>query len=120
MDSILTSVKKIIGIDEAYEQFDADIIMHINTVLVTLKQIGIGPEKGFKITSKEETWHDFLGDKLDDYVEVETYLSLKVRLIFDPPNNATAVEVLKETIKEIEYRLYITANPVSTFNQEEE
>lgn len=118
MNSILTSVKKIIGIDEAYEHFDADIIMHINTILLVLKQIGIGPSTGFKIESDAETWSDFLGDKLNDYIEVETYVALRVRLIFDPPANATAVESLKETIKEMEYRLYITANPVTTFSED--
>lgn len=117
MDSILTSVKKILGIDEAYEHFDADIIMHINTILVVLKQMGIGPSEGFEITSDAQTWSDFLGDDLQKYNEVKTYVSLRTRLIFDPPANSTAVEVMKETIKEMEYRMYITANPDTTFSE---
>lgn len=117
MESILTSVKKIIGIEEAYEQFDADIIMHINTFLLTLKQIGIGPVEGFQIDSSAQTWEDFLGDKLKDFIEVKTYVALRVRLIFDPPASATTVEVIKETIKELEYRMYITENPSTTFEE---
>lgn len=118
MDSILTSVKKILGIDEEYEHFDADIIMHINTILVILKQMGIGPSTGFSITSKTQTWSDFLGDKLSSLEEVKTYIALRVRLIFDPPSNATTVDVIKEIIKELEYRMYITENPDTTFVEE--
>lgn len=114
-DSILTSVKKILGIEESYEHFDADIIMHINTVLLILIQMGVGPSSGFSITSKEQTWEDFLGSELTKLEMVKTYVALRVRLIFDPPANGTAVEVMKETIKELEYRMYITENPKSTF-----
>ena len=31
MESILTSIKKLLGIDEEYENFDPEIIMHINS-----------------------------------------------------------------------------------------
>ena len=59
MDSILTSIKKLLGISEDYAHFDNDVIMHINTVLMTLTQLGVGPESGFLITSDESTWADF-------------------------------------------------------------
>ena len=62
MDSILTSVKKMLGIPEEYEQFDMDIIMHINSVLMILTQLGVGPEEGFVITDKSTVWADFIGD----------------------------------------------------------
>ena len=60
MDSILTSIKKLLGITEDYENFDADIIMHINSVFMTLRQIGVGPEEGFFIEDKSATWADFM------------------------------------------------------------
>lgn len=115
MNSILTSIKKLLMIDEDYEQFDADIIMHINTVLLILTQMGIGPAEGFSITSKEETWNDFLGEDLSKLQMVKTYIGLRVRLIFDPPLSSSVIEVINQTIKELEYRMYITENPKDTF-----
>lgn len=106
-------------IDEDYEQFDADIIMHINTVLLILTQMGIGPTEGFSITSKEETWDDFLGEDLSKLQMVKTYIGLRVRLIFDPPLSSSVVEVINQTIKELEYRMYITENPKDTFSSSE-
>jgi hypothetical protein len=119
MNSILTSIKKLLMIDEDYEQFDADIIMHINTVLLILTQMGIGPTEGFSITSKEETWDDFLGEDLSKLQMVKTYIGLRVRLIFDPPLSSSVVEVINQTIKELEYRMYITENPKDTFSSSE-
>lgn len=119
MNSILTSIKKLLMIDEDYEQFDADIIMHINTVLLILTQMGIGPAEGFSITSKEETWDDFLGKNLSKLQMVKTYIGLKVRLIFDPPLSSSVIEVINQTIKELEYRMYITENPKDTFSSSE-
>ena len=43
MESILTSIKKMLGIDEEYTHFDADVIMDINSVLMILTQLGVGP-----------------------------------------------------------------------------
>lgn len=119
MNSILTSIKKLLMIDEDYEQFDADIIMHINTVLLILTQMGIGPAEGFSITSKEETWDDFLGEDLSKLQMVKTYIGLRVRLIFDPPLSSSVIEVINQTIKELEYRMYITENPKDTFSSSE-
>ena len=84
MDSILTSIKKLLGITEDYENFDADIIMHINSVFMTLRQIGVGPEEGFFIEDKSATWTDFMGDETK-IESVKTYMYMKVRLLFDPP-----------------------------------
>lgn len=50
MDSILTSVKKLLGLTEEYTAFDADLIMHINSVLMILRQMGVGPQEGFGIS----------------------------------------------------------------------
>ena len=109
MDSILTSIKKLLGIAEDYESFDNDIIMHINTVFSILRQIGIGSEDGFAIEDKEATWDDFITDE-DDLLKIQmikTYVYQKVRLLFDPPTNASFIEALNNSIKELEWRLYI-------------
>lgn len=106
MESILTSVKKILGVPEEYEQFDADIIMHINTVLMALCQMGVGPKEGFEIHDKTTTWTDYLGERAN-LNAVKTYLSLKVRLLFDPPQSSTLIEAINNSIKEAEWRISI-------------
>lgn len=106
-ESILTSIKKLLGITEDYSQFDADIIMHINSVFSTLMQIGIGPKSGFAITGEQETWNDFIGDNKKQQ-SVISYVYLKVRLLFDPPSNSVLVSAINEQIKEFEWRLSIT------------
>lgn len=52
MDSILTSVKKLLGLPADYEAFDPDIVMYINTVLMILSQMGVGPKEGFSFPIK--------------------------------------------------------------------
>lgn len=104
MESILTSIKKLLGISEEYEHFDGDIIMHINTVFMILTQMGVGPSSGFSINGNTETWRDFLGD-ITDMEAVKTYIYLKVRLIFDPPASSSTVESINRTITELEWRL---------------
>ena len=108
MESILTSIKKPLNISEECGDFDVDIIMHINSVLMTLRQIGVGPSTGFVIKSDEETWEKFLGKNVD-YEEVKTYIYLRVRLLFDPPSNSSVLESIKEQIKEFEWRLNVQA-----------
>lgn len=108
MESILTSIKKILGIDEFDTSFDTDLIIHINSSLMILNQLGVGPENGFVIYSKEETWNDFLND--DSSIEaVKTYVGLKVKLMFDPPTSSFVTDSYKEMIKELEWR--INVNP---------
>jgi hypothetical protein len=111
MESILTSIKKLLGIAEDDISFDIDIIIFINSTLTILQQIGIGPSTGFSIIDKTQTWTDFIGtqtDSLGNPINVEsvkTYTYLKVRLVFDPPVNAFVVEAMERQIKELEWRL---------------
>lgn len=104
MDSILTSVKKIIGISEEDESFDLDLIIHINSVLMILNQLGVGPSKGFSISDKHSLWSDFMPEDLS-IEAVKTYVALKVRLIFDPPTSGAVAEAIKNTISELEWRI---------------
>lgn len=106
MESILTSIKKLLGSEEDYEQFDPDIIMHINTVFALLKRMGVGPSKGFSIQDADSTWDEFMGEDPDAILEsVKTYIYLKVKMIFDPPNGSAVMEAIKENIKELEWSL---------------
>lgn len=110
MDSILQSIKKLLGIDAEYEHFDPDIIMHINTVFAVLKQLGVGPSDGFSISDASAIWTDYTTDGSFNEA-VKTYIYLKVRLIFDPPTSGAAVETMKELIKELEFRLNVEYDP---------
>lgn len=114
-DSILTTVKKgISGLTEADESFDPDIIMFINTVLAQLTQIGVGPHEGFQITDKSSTWSDFVGD--DPRLNmVQSYVTLSVRMMFDPPTVGAVAEAFKAKIAELEWRLNVaTESEMST------
>ena len=110
IESILTSIKKLLGIEESYEHFDPDIIMHINSILAILIQLGVGPTKGFSITGKTETWADFLGDNSANLDGVKTYVYLKVRLIFDPPTSTAVIDSMNRLVNEFEWRLNATAD----------
>lgn len=115
-DSILLSIKKLLGLVEDDQAFDADIIIHINSVFMILQQLGIGPVDGFKIESQEETWDQFIQD--DKLLEdVKTYIYLKVRLIFDPPLNSSIQGSIERTISELEFRLNIKEKKEDTQNE---
>lgn len=105
-DSILDSVKKVLGIDASYSAFDEDVLMHINSAFATLNQLGLGPDAGFEITDSTTTWDAFIGtDKRLN--PVKSYVYLRLRLIFDPPQTSYHLESMKEQIKEMEWRLNV-------------
>jgi hypothetical protein len=104
VDSILTSTKKILGIDESYTDFDIDIVLHINSVFSTLQQLGIGPEIGFAIEDDTSTWDDFLGTDPRKN-NVKSYMYLRVRLLFDPPVLSYMIDAMRAQITELEWRM---------------
>ena len=109
MESILTSIKKMLGISEEYEHFDADIIMHINSVFMTLNQLGVGPSEGFYIEDDEAYWTDYISD-LVKLQAVKTYVYLQVRLLFDPSSLGSAtLAAYERQIRELEWRLNVAA-----------
>lgn len=104
INSILTSTKKMIGIDENDTSFDHDVLTHINSIFSTLHQLGIGPDNGFAIETKDAVWDDFLGDDLIKN-NVKTYVYLRVKLVFDPPTSSFALTSMQEQVKELEWRI---------------
>lgn len=110
MESILTSIKKMLGISEDYEHFDSDIIMHINSVLMILTQLGVGPAEGFSIQDKTATWTDFLSEDLSSLEGVRSYVYMKVRLMFDPPTSSAAIESMTRMVSEFEWRLNVAGD----------
>ncbi len=111
MESVLTSIKKMLGIEEEYEHFDPDITMHINSVLSILTQLGVGPSEGFSIHGEDETWQDYIPDspKLEF---VKSYVFMKVKLLFDPPLSSAVIESMNRMVSELEWRIQVEADPV--------
>ncbi len=102
--SILTSIKKLLGVAEDYTEFDEDIITHINSVFLNLTQLGVGPEEGFMIKDDTAVWEDFINDGIQ-LQAVKTYVYLKVKLLFDPPLSSSVTESINRMIAELEWRL---------------
>lgn len=104
-DSILQSIKKLLGLDESYDAFDTDLIIHINSVFATLAQMGVGStDPVFQIQDDSALWSDFIDT--DEIANVKSYMFLKVKLIFDPPMNSTITASINNQINELEVRLY--------------
>lgn len=104
--SILTSTKKTLGLSETDTSFDVDVMLHINSVLSVLTQVGIGPEDGFMIEDTTPTWESFIGS-VKQLSMVKSYVYLRVRMLFDPPTTSFALDSFKNQITELEWRLNV-------------
>ena len=109
MGSILQSIKKLLGISPEDTAFDNDVMIHINTAFAILNQLNIGPPDGFYISGPTEEWSNYV-TKLN-LTMVETFVYLKVKLIFDPPASTAVIESMNRTLSELEFRLYIEGDP---------
>lgn len=106
-DSILVSIRELSGPDGAYDAFDTDLLVSINSAFMILNQLGVGPEEPFVVTGTEETWSDFMPTgKME---AVKTYVQMYVKLHFDPPDNSFKVNILDKQLKELEWRLNVMA-----------
>lgn len=108
-ESILLSIKKLLGIMPDYTQFDDDIIIHINTAFATLNQLGVGPSEGFMIEDRFAEWQEYTTSK--NLTMIKTYIYLKVRLLFDPPTSSVLVESINRSIAELEWRIFLEGDP---------
>ena len=103
MDSILESIKKLLGIPKEYTAFDVDVIMHINTAFAILNQLGLGPEGGYGIEGYDDAWDDYIVSY--NMSMIKTFIYLKVRLAFDPPSSTALIESMQRTLDELTWRL---------------
>lgn len=110
MESILTSIKKLLGIMDEYEHFDADIILHINSTFMILNQLGVGPSECFSIKDATATWDDFIPDSTQ-LEAIKSYIYLKVKIVFDPPSSSVVMESMNRMISEYEFRLNVAVDP---------
>lgn len=106
MESILNSIKHVLGQDSTYTEFDTDIIMHTNSVFSILNQLGIGPNNGFAIEDASSVWFDFIGNT-PMLNSVKTYVYLRVRMLFDPPATSFHLTSMEKQISELEFRLNV-------------
>lgn len=103
-DSILDSIKKLLGVPAEYDVYDLDISMHINSVFATFHQFGLGPSTGYFIEDRTKTWTEYIGE-VPNINSVKTLVYLKVRLLFDPPTTSFAIAAMETQVKELEWRL---------------
>lgn len=118
MDSILVSVKKLLGIDAEYTIFDPDIIIHINTAFAVLNQLGVGPEEGFMIESDSEVWDDYIVDY--NFMMAKTFVFLKVKIAFDPPSSTALLESMNRQLDELTWRLEVEGHTHTNTTPEED
>jgi hypothetical protein len=117
-ESILTSIKKMLGISAEDKHFDPDVMMHINSVLSIMNQFGVGPAEGFSITGDGETWSQFItSPKI--FAMAKSYTYLKVKLLFDPPLSTAVIESINRQINELEWRLTSAADLATSSGEEE-
>ena len=107
-DSIFNSIKKVLGIAEDYHAFDVDILMHINSTLAVLNQLGVGPTNGFSVIDDTQTWIDYMGDDARLNL-VKSYMALKIRKDFDPPNSGFVTNAITAQIDEYVWRIATAA-----------
>lgn len=122
MESILETIKKLLGPDSSYEVFDTDIILHINTALADLSQMGVGPAEGFEIFDASATWADFI--KCHQHMKIlssiKTYVYLSVKLVFDPPTTASVITSYEKRLEKLEWRINHAAEIITPAEEDEE
>lgn len=110
--SILNEIKKVLGIDEEYTVYDADVILFANSAFNTLLQLGVGPKNGFQLKDKNQKWSDYALD--ETVLSVKSYVWTCVRLSFDPPTNSFGISALQDQKKELEWRLNVAKDREAT------
>lgn len=114
-DSILVTIKKMLGLEDSYSPFDTDIIIHINSAILNLTQMGVGPKEGFTVTDYNEKWSDFLGSEVN-LQAAKTYIYLQVKMLFDPPTNSFVMDSMEKQCEKLLWRLNVEAESVEKFD----
>lgn len=112
MDSILDSIKKLLGLTPEYTAFDDDIIIHINTAFGILNQLGIGPKEGFMIENQQAEWEEYITSC--NLLMIRSYIYLKVRTLFDPPSSSVLMESINRQLSELEWRIQLEGDTMNS------
>lgn len=106
-ESILKSIRKLIGPEDDYTHFDPDITIHINSAINRLYQLGVESAKNFRVTSEDETWGDLFGSD-DEVIDMcKTLIYYKVKMGFDPPASSIASEAFRTEIDKQEWLINV-------------
>lgn len=108
-DSILLTIRKLLLGDSTSNYFDTDLLIHINSSINTLHQLGVTKADGFFIEDSSAEWSDLI-EESSNLDLIKTYICLRVRMDFDPPVGSVA-EAYKERIKELEWRINVEVDP---------
>lgn len=111
--TILQTIKKQIGIVPEYDAFDDQLLMDINAAFATLHQLGVGPEDGFLVEADTD-WGEYISTERLSFIK--SYVSMKVRVMFDPPTSSFALDALNKQIAEYEWRI---TSEVECYGQED-
>ena len=111
-DSILMTIRKLVCGDPYADHFDTDLLVHINACFSILNQLGVGPENGFVVTDETQSWSSY-SDNERILNMVKTYVTLKVKKIFDPPLTSSVLEAMDKETKELEWRLNVAVDPAT-------
>lgn len=111
-ESILKTIKQLVGCPDDFEQFDLDLMIHINSAFATITHLGAGPKEGYRITGVDNKWVEFEEDT-QKLSLIKDYVYIKTHLLFDPPTSGSLMDSLKEQLKEMEWRLYMLYDPIS-------
>ena len=114
-DSILMTIRKLVCGDPYANHFDTDLLVHINACFSILNQLGVGPESGFVVTDETQSWSSYVADNRILNM-VKTYVTLKVKKIFDPPLTSSVLEAMDKEISQLEWRLNAAVDPVKPTN----
>lgn len=114
-DSILMTIRKLVCGDPYADHFDTDLLVHINACFSILNQLGVGPESGFVVTDETQSWSSYVADNRILNM-VKTYVTLKVKKIFDPPLTSSVLEAMDKEINQLEWRLNVAVDPVKPTN----
>ena len=111
-DSILMTIRKLVCGDPYADHFDTDLLVHINACFSILNQLGVGPENGFVVADETQSWSSYSdNDRILNIVK--TYVTLKVKKIFDPPLTSSVLEAMDKEIKELEWRRNVAVDPAT-------
>ncbi len=111
--TILSDIKKLCGVVPEYDAFDDQLLICINAAFATLHQLGVGPEEGFLVESDTE-WDEYISTERLNFIK--SYVSMQVRVMFDPPTSSFALDAINKQIAEYEWRI---TSEVECYGQED-
>ena len=107
-ESILETIVSGLGLEVDESAFNSEIIMYINSALLTVCQNGAGTP--LVVKDYAQTWEEFKdpaqveGNKM--FEQIKLYVMLKTKIIFDPPPPSTAT-YMQSYIDELLWRIRV-------------